>query len=120
MAKYLQDIRQGDSRTIKINYGEGFDISGWTFYFVMKADLEASDPDVVITATVGEHSEDDALNGIVNIVVPAATTAALVADSYYYSIKRSDGAATPDIKTILPPVDDYKDRLRIIPALKLL
>jgi len=120
MAKYLQDIRQGDTRTIKINYGEGFDISGWTFYFVMKEDLTAEEPDVLITTTVGDHTEDDAANGIVNIVVSSAITGALTASSYYYSVKRSDGGATPDIKTILPPVDEYKDRLRIIPALKLI
>lgn len=120
MAKYLQDIRQGDSRTIKINYGDGFDISGWTFYFVMKLDLEQVDPDVFVTTTVGSHAEDDAANGIVNIVISSAITGALEPDSYYYSVKRSDGATTPDIKTILPPVEEYKDRLNVIPALKII
>lgn len=120
MAKYLQDIRQGDSRTIRINYGTGFDITGWVFYFTMKADLDLVANDVEISATVGDHVEDDGANGIVNIFVPATTTGALSEGSYYYSVKRSDSAATPDIKTILPPVDEYKDRLRIIKALKIL
>ena len=119
MAKYIQDIRQGDTRTIRINYGVGYDITGWTFYFTMKSDLDAATNDVDISMVVGSHPEDDALNGITNIVVPSATTAGLTEGAYYYSIKRSDTGGTPDIKTILPPIDEYKDRLRIIKALKI-
>ena len=118
MAKYLQDIRQGDSRTIRIDYGTGFIITGWTFYFTMKLDIDQVSADVEISTNVGDHAEDDALNGIVNIYVPDTVTAALAPNSYYYSIKRSDNDATPDIKTILPPIDDYKDRLKVVKALK--
>ena len=120
MAKYLQDIRQGDSRTIRIDYGNGFDISGWTFYFTMSLEIDQVTPDVEISTNVGDHPEDDAANGIVNIYVPDSVTAALSPDAYYYSIKRTDNDVTPDIKTILPPIDDYKDRLRVIQALKTL
>ena len=120
MAKYLQDIRQGDSRTIRINYGVGFDISGWTFYFTMKKDLNVVANDLEVTTTVGNHDEDDGPNGIVNIYVSATSTGALDPDSYYYSIKRTDGGTQPDQKTILPPIEDYKDRLKIVKALKIL
>ena len=119
MAKYLQDIRQGDSRTIRINYGTGFDITGWIFYFTMKLDLDSVTNQVEISTTVGDHAEDDGVNGVANIFIPATTTGALTEGSYFYSVKRSDGNVTPDIKTIIPPIDEYKDRLKIIKALKI-
>ena len=119
MAKYIQDIRQGDSRTIRINYGKGFDITGWSFYFVMKKDLNQTTADVDISATVGSHPEDDPLNGIANLFIPASVTASLTECAYYYSLKRSDNGTNPDIKTILPPIDEYNDRIRVIKALKI-
>ena len=120
MAKYLQDIRQGDSRTIRINYGAGYNITGWQFYFTMKLDIDVLANEVEVTTNVGDHVDDDALNGIVNIVVPASVTGALVPDSYYYSIKRTDGAGVPEIKTLLPPIEDFKDRLKVVKALQII
>lgn len=119
MGTYIPDFRQGDTKIIKVDYGIGYDITGWVFYFVMKLDADSRNADVLISTTVGDNTLDDALNGLVHITLDSNISKALKPGSYLYSVKRSKGGIPEDIQTVLPPIDESQDRIRVVEALTL-
>jgi len=118
MGDYLNNFRQGDDKVITIQYPVGTDITGWTFWFVMNDKLDTKTPTVQISHLVGDNALDDGVNGLVYITIPSATTGLLKDGSYYYSVKRVDDSG--NVKTILPPIDEYKDQVKVIPSLKII
>jgi len=114
MALYLEDIRQGNSVDIKIDYGTGFDVTGWKFSVTLSLTLDPTTPEYTQTVTAGDHALDDVLNGTVYIEIPASATDLLETGKYYYALKSWD-ISTPEKEiTIAPPVADYKDRVLVV------
>ena len=70
-------------------------------------------PVVDLTVTAGDHAEDVPAEGLVHILLDTALTSTIKAGDYYYFIDRIVPGAPDDIRTILPPIDDYKDKLKI-------
>lgn len=118
MGDYLNNFRQGDDKVIRIQYPVGIDITGWTFWFVMNDSLDAKTPIIQISHLAGDNVLDDPANGLVYITLPATDTGTMKDGSYYYSVKRVDTGGS--IRTILPPIDDYRDMVKVIPSLKII
>ena len=117
MSDYIRDFRQGDSKVIKIDYGIGVDITGWKFWFTMKTELDSSNIITQISTIAGDDTNDDVANGIVYITIDSLTSYSIPAGKYYYDVQVSKGGNPPFIKTILPPIEDYKDRITVVPGL---
>ena len=116
MGDYISNFRQGDSKIIKIDYGTGIDITGWKFWFTIKEDLESKKIIAQVITTAGDDPNDDVLNGLVYITLDSATSETIPPDKYYYDVQVSKGGVPPIIKTIIPPVADYKDRVIVVPG----
>lgn len=119
MAKYIKDFRQGETKTIKINYGAGCDITGWKFWFTLKKEFSDTVPVAQAEHIAGDNSDDDSINGIAYITFDSDESILVKPDKYYYDIRVSKGGTPPIIRTILPPIEDYKDKLQIFPAVTL-
>jgi len=117
MSDYITDFRQGDSKVIKIEYGTGVDITGWKFWFTMKTELDASTIIAQVSTTAGDDALDDVLNGLVYITLDSSTSYDITPGKYYYDVQVSKGGNPPVIKTILPPIEDYKDKITVVPGL---
>lgn len=115
MATYLEDIRQGDDYTLKVDFGTANNITGFEFWLTLKNDFEDSDAQAVlqVSTVAGDDPADDPTHGIAYVRIPAATTKAVEPSSYIYDlqVKTSTGL----ISTIIPPNSDYKDRVKVIP-----
>jgi hypothetical protein len=113
MAKYINDFRAGDTVKIKLQYPS--DISDYEFWFTLKANFEDDDLDAVLQAhtVAGDFTGDDPTNGLVFIVVEAVDTLGIASGKYYYDVQE----VTPlgEVRTLVPPVDDYKDRIFVAP-----
>lgn len=116
MAKYLNDFRQGDTKIIKIDYGIGVDITGWEFFFTMRSDFEDVTPITAqIKTTAGDHALDDVANGLAHIELDSTTSAAIPVNGYVYDVQRvkPNGANPVSVLTLLPPVDDFDDIIKV-------
>lgn len=115
MALYLKDFRQGDTVTIKIDYGTGVNISGFKFWLTLKTNFTDEDVSAALqhSTTAGDTASDDVANGIAYLIIPASLTKNVTPNKYYYDLQAL--APSGDIKTIIPPVEDYKDRVLVIP-----
>jgi len=114
MSDYITDFRQGDTKVIKIDYGTGVDITGWSFIFTIKKDLESSTIIAQIKTTAGDDTNDDILNGLAYITLDSDTSFTINPGSYYYDVQVNKGGAPAVIKTILPPITDYKDKINVV------
>lgn len=119
MSDYIEDIRQGNTKVIKIDYGKGVDITGWIFYLTLKNDIDDVDFVVQVTNTAGDNPLDDVANGLMFLTLPSDVSGTIEPNDYYWSIQVNKGGTPPVIVTLLPPTDDYKDRLKIVKAIKL-
>ena len=117
MSDYISDFRQGDSKVIKIDYGVGIDVTGWKFWMTMKTELDSSSYVAQVSTTAGDDANDDVANGIVYITIDSTTSYDIPAGKYYYDVQVSKGGNPPIIKTILPPIEDYKDRITVVQGL---
>lgn len=118
MAEFLSDFRQGDTKIIKIDYGVGFDITGWDFFFTMRKDFEDGTPITAqVKTTAGNHSLDDVANGLAHLELDSITSAAIPADGYVYDVQRvkPNGALPVSVLTLLPPVSNFDDVLQVAP-----
>lgn len=112
MAKYLPDIRRGDTYRIKIQYPAGTNITGYTHTFTVRTDYDATTPTISKSSVVGTEAGDNAANGLAYLTVPAASTVVDVS-KYVYDLQMQTPAG--EIKTLVPPTDDYKDPIRVVP-----
>lgn len=112
MAKYLPDIRRGDTYRIKIQYPAGTDITGYTHTFTVRTDYDAASPTISQSSVAGSASGDDVANGLAYLTVPAANTKVDVG-KYVYDLQMQ--APGDEIRTLVPPTDDYKDPIRVVP-----
>lgn len=114
-SKNLDPLVRGDDWTINLTItsaGAVVDVTGYTFYFTLKSDIDANDPgELQVTAL---PSGADATNGIVNIDVPAATTTTLTPQTYNYDVQQIDN--TGNVRTLLiGKVKVVKDVTRTTP-----
>lgn len=120
MATYIEDIRQGDTVVIAIDYGKGVDITGWKFYFLLREKLDDAANVLQVMVTAGDNSEDDILNGLAHLTIPSTSTALLTPGKYYYAVKVDKGGTPTVIKTIVPPNDDANDKILVIDGIEIL
>ena len=115
MATYLQDIRQGDDYVLKFDYGLTNDITGFEFTLTVKESFSDTDANAVLqySSIAGSDSADNPLIGIAYLRVPASITKNAQAGIYYYDVQVK--TTTGNIATLIPPVDDYKDKVVIAP-----
>lgn len=119
MSSYLPDMRAGDNYKIKLTITDSLlipiDITGYKFWLTLKSAFTDLDVASVLqfTTTVGSNVNDVALSGVCIIDVPAASTKSIAEGNYFYDIQQ----ITPlgDITTVMPPVADYKDRIKVVP-----
>jgi hypothetical protein len=117
MGEYVKDFRQGDTKVIKINYGAGVDITGWKFWFTLRKEIGDSTYVAQATTTAGDNPDDDPPNGLAYITLSSADSMTIPAAKYYYDVQVSKGGSPPVIKTILPPIESYKDRIEVVPGI---
>lgn len=118
MAKELANFRQGDTKKIKIDYGVGFDISGYQFWLTMRADFGLAIIAQVAT-TAGNHSLDDPLNGIAYIELPSDVSKAIPVGTYVWDVQRAIPGAPPDVQTLLPTLKNVDDKIEVFPGVTL-
>jgi hypothetical protein len=118
MAKWIPDFRVGDDYNIKLTVndvaGIAVDITGYKFWLTLKASYDNSDAQAAMqfVTTVGDNVNDEALNGICYLTVPASVTKQVPVGRYYYDIQQKVGSS---ITTVLPPIADYKDKVVVVP-----
>ena len=96
----LNDLVRGDDWSIKLTLASGgsaIDITGFTFYFTLKSNINDPDPgDLQVTAS---SSGQDAQDGIVYITVADSITSGLVPQKYKYDVQQIDSGGS--VKTLL-------------------
>ena len=114
MAKYIRDFRKGDTIKIKLDYGTSVDLTGFKFWLTLKRSYRDTDENAAmqVVTTAGDYELDEPTRGIVYIVVPYTVTDLIEAGSYYYDIQELSSA--DEIRTIVPPIADYKDKVVVI------
>jgi len=119
MSDYIQDFRQGNTKVIKIDYGKGVDITGWVFYFTLKEDIDDTNNAMQVTTTAGDNALDDVDNGLAFLTVDSDVSALVTPDKYFWSLQVDKGGTPKDITTLLPPIDDWKDKVEVVKAIRL-
>jgi hypothetical protein len=119
MSSYIEDFRQGNTKVIKIDYGQGVDTTGWTFYLTLKEKIDDYTPVAQVSTTAGDNVLDDPTNGLVYLTLDSVTSSSIPVGSYYWSVQVDKGGSPAIINTILPPIDDYKDKVSVVQAIKL-
>lgn len=114
MAKELKDFRQGDTKVIKIDYGTGFDITGYKFWFSLRVDFDDANPTSQTSTTAGDHTLDDVANGVAYIQLESDDSISIPVGSYYWDVQASDAAAPPVITTLLPTIKLVKDKIAVL------
>lgn len=120
MANHIQDFRQGDTKVFVIDYGKGINITGWKFYFILRDKLEDSSNVMQIMTTAGDNALDDVENGLAHITISATESAALTPGKYYYAIKVDKGGSPAVIWTLVPPIEDAKDRVTVVDGIEII
>lgn len=115
MAKELADFRQGDTKRIRIDYGVGFDITGYEFFFTLKAKFEDTVNVAQVKTTAGDNPLDDVLNGVAIITLPSDISKSIPVGKYFWDIQRVIPGNPPDVLTILPSKEYYKEKIEILP-----
>jgi hypothetical protein len=121
MSNYLPDFRVGDDYSIKLivkdETGAPQNITGYKFWITLKTSFALDDAaaSLQFITTVGNNPNDNAGAGECYIYINGATTKTIPTGSYYYDIqqKTANGAIT----TVIPPIEDYKDKITVIPEI---
>ncbi len=119
MATYIEDFRQGDTKVFVIDYGKGVDITDWKFYFILRDELDDTENALQVMVTAGDNVLDDVANGLVHITVSATESAALTPKKFYYAVKVDKGGTPAVIWTLVPPIEDAKDRVTVVPGIEI-
>lgn len=99
----LSDFARGDDWTIKFTLRDNetklpIDITGFSFWMTLKADIDAADPgDAQIGPIVA--GSPDATSGIIYITFPKAVTGSLTPQTYNYDLQQVDDQGT--VQTLL-------------------
>jgi hypothetical protein len=115
MAEYLEDIRQGNTIKIELNYGVDTDITDFEYRLVLKKHYDDSDEDAALyhTKVAGDFEGDSPETGIVYIVLTPEETVLIPFGRYYYELVEVTPAG--EVFTIVPPTDQYNDKILVAP-----
>jgi len=111
MGAYISNLRYNTSKIIKIDYGDGVDITGWRFTLTLKLALSGA---VLYTfeTNAGDDTLDDPFYGTCYLTIPANSN--MNPGKYFYELRSNDMGTPAIIKTILPPIDDFRDKIEVI------
>lgn len=112
MSSYISDIRQGDTKTLKIDFGKGNDVTAWEIYFILRERLDDTSNLFQTSTMAGMDSDDDPENGLIYLTLSATQTAEFEIGTYAYAIKVDKGNG--DIQTLLPPIDDANEKIKVV------
>lgn len=113
-----EDIRQGDSFYIEIQYDVGSDPTGFTHTFTMRTTWTAPVA-LQVSETVGSTPAfgDDIYN--VYLRIPPEQTALLIPGKYVWDLQVSvpnvDGYGNADIVTLAPSPNNYANMITVVP-----
>lgn len=111
MGKYIEDFRQGETKTLEISYST--DITGYQFKLTLLTDF-GKVPTLEVTTTAGNDPADVPSEGLVYLTMTSTESGTVPPGKYYYFVQRIISGAPNDIYTILPPIKDYKDRVLVV------
>jgi hypothetical protein len=93
-------IKRGDTTNYNLSFrdedGNVIDITGWTIFFTVKADIDDVDDDAVIKKTITEHTNP--ANGETKIILTSDETN-LAIQGYVFDIQTKN--ASNEIQTII-------------------
>lgn len=84
---------------------------GYKHWLTLKTSFDAETPALAVESTFGDHTADSA--NIAYLEATPAATALLTAGKYIYDVQAK--APNGDILTLLPPVEDYADKIAVRP-----
>lgn len=108
MGTYIPDFRAGDTYRIKIQYPVGMDLTGFIHWLTLE-----TTPITQIQSTFGDHTGDSA--NVCYIELTPAVTKLIAVGRYQYALKAK--APSGDESTIVPPPEEYRDRVFVAPQL---
>lgn len=113
--KHLPNLRQGDDYVVEIAYNPVIDITGFKFYLTLKSSFDIQDDaaELQYSTVAGNSLLDNPTAGICFLTVPASVMSNVKAGDYYYDLQAI--TSTGMIETLLPPIEDYKFKLKVIP-----
>lgn len=114
MAAELSDFRQGDTKRIRIDYGTGFNITGYEFFFTLKTNFDDVANVAQVKTTAGSHPLDDVVNGIAIIELPSNISKSIPVGKYFWDIQRVIPGNPPDVLTLLPSKERYKEKIEVL------
>jgi hypothetical protein len=119
VATYIEDLFQGDTYRIKVQYPLGTDLTGYIHYLTLKSDPNDAVPALQVTAVFGEHTADypgDAATPPVAYIEATATmTDSVESGKYFYAVKAK--APNADELTLVPKAKDYRDKVFVAPKI---
>jgi len=120
MAKELADFRQGDTKKIKVDYGTGFNITGYKFWFTLREELTSAAIIAQVSTVAGNHALDDVANGIAYIQMESDVTKLIPAGEYVWDIQRVlPSTNPPDVLTLLPTLKNAEDKVLVVAGVTL-
>jgi hypothetical protein len=111
VAKHLSDFRVGDTFRIKIQYPAGTSLTGYKHWITLKTSFDAATAALSVETTFGDHTAD--ADNVAYLEATPAQTALIAAGKYVYDVQAK--APNGDIVTLMPPVEDYGDRITVRP-----
>lgn len=108
MATYIPDFRSGDTYRIKLEYPVGTDLTGYIHWLTIE-----TNPVTQLQSTFGSHTGDSA--NVCYLELTPAVTKLIPVGRYQYAVKAK--APSGDESTIVPPPDEFKDRVFVAPML---
>ena len=123
MGKYINDFRAGDVFRLKIKKQikdteldtiTPINLTGYVFTISFSEDFDSA-PKLTKSFTAGQNELDSPADGYIFIEINSEETRLLTPGKYVYDVQMV--SSTGDVKTILPPASDYKDKVSVLPDL---
>ncbi len=114
MAKELKDFRQGDTKNIRLDYGVGFSIVGYKFWFTLRTAFDDVNPIVQVATTAGNHPLDDVANGIAYLQLESDVSANIPVGKYFWDVQAATPSSPPVVTTLLPTIKNLKDKIEVL------
>ena len=120
MGKHLKDFRQGDTYVFGVEQiatdDQGVetpvDLSGSRLTLSLTSAFDEP-PVFTFSKIAGDHITDKPAEGLIKMVLTSEFTRLIPAGKYYFDVQLEMPDGT--VSTVLPPLEDYKDRVQVIP-----
>lgn len=114
MAKDLSNFRQGDTKKIKIDYGTGFDVTGYKFWFTLRNNFGDVTFVAQASTTAGDNPLDDIANGLVWLFLESDVSKLIATGKYFWDVQRAIPGTPPDVLTLIPLEKNLKDKISVL------